>query len=81
MCASMEEKLSGIGKGDIDYTWRRRERAKAPVEVSSQGVGCVCCKGRKDEGRFLGQNGVKLLQSANACKVSRGSTNLCWGLV
>ena len=34
MCACMEEQLSRIGKGDIDNTWRGRERAKARVEVS-----------------------------------------------
>ena len=35
MCARMVEKLSGIGKSNVDYAWRRRERAKARVEVSS----------------------------------------------
>lgn len=34
MCASVEEQLSGIGKGYIDYTGRGRKRAKARVEVS-----------------------------------------------
>ena len=35
MCASVEEELIRIGKGDIDHTRRGRERAKASVEVSS----------------------------------------------
>ena len=54
MGASVEEELGGVGEGDIYNAGGGEKGAETCVKSGTEDVGCVCCKGREEEGGFLG---------------------------